>query len=122
MPGCPANWAATWNGLKPMVLPSGRALLAMKFIAFMVAAPGMFWTITLGLPGICFSRCCDRNRAMVSVPPGPNPTISLTVSPLKYWAFAGAATNAAAAKPMAVIENNLVFIVNLPGLNSVDAG
>jgi hypothetical protein len=46
-----------------MTLPSFGATLAPQLVATMPLAPGMFWLTMEGLPGMCFSRCCDRTRA-----------------------------------------------------------
>jgi hypothetical protein len=44
-----------------MTVPSRGATLAMYPVAVRLPAPGMFWTIKAGVPGIC----CGRNRATV---------------------------------------------------------
>ena len=50
----------------PMIEPSFGAALYRKFAAFIEPAPVMFWTTTVGLPGICFDMCAAIRRVILS--------------------------------------------------------
>ena len=47
----------------PTTVPSRGEVLATVFAATMLAAPGIFWTITFGLPGMNFDQYLDSARA-----------------------------------------------------------
>src|SRR3972149_5694730 len=54
----------------------------MWLAAMMLLAPGMFWTMMVGLPGMCLGRWRARRRAIRSYPPpGLSPTTIVIVFP-----------------------------------------
>ena len=60
------------QGPRYSVNPSGRARSCRKFSALAPPAPGMFFTITFGSPGMCFGQCLTNARVSRSspLPPG----------------------------------------------------